>query len=82
VLPHAPTLLLFTTSAQSHIFPEIRVDAIHILNVLLDVIPGEVTSKGPSGHGDRVLQGYCGLLVGNTAKDETGKLVDSREAGC
>ncbi|KIM34209.1 hypothetical protein M408DRAFT_60449 [Serendipita vermifera MAFF 305830] len=71
ISPYAPTLLLFTTSAQSHIFPEIRVDAIHILNVLLDVVPAEVTSKGTSGHGSRVLQGYCNLLVGGSSKNET-----------
>lgn len=79
MLPHAATLILFTTSAQSHIFLEIRLDTIHILNILLDVIPGAVTSKGPSGHGNRVLQGYCSLLVGNTLKGETGKPEHSRK---
>lgn len=37
--PYHNTLLLFTTSALSHIYPEIRLDAIRVLDVCLDVLP-------------------------------------------
>lgn len=39
LLPHASLLLLFTTSALSHIFPEIRIDAVKFLDLLLDLVP-------------------------------------------
>jgi pre-rRNA-processing protein IPI1 len=64
--------MLFTTSAQTHIFPEIRVDAIKVLDLLLDIIPEVVVSRGASGHGLRVLNGYLSLLVSNSSKGETG----------
>ncbi|KAF5313058.1 hypothetical protein D9619_003241 [Psilocybe cf. subviscida] len=69
LLPHAPLLLLFTTSAQTHIFPEIRIDAIRFLNVLLECIPSAVTSgwaEGSDAHGSRVLSGYLGILNAGT----------------
>ncbi|PVG03212.1 hypothetical protein CPB86DRAFT_779565 [Serendipita vermifera] len=71
ILPHASVLMLFTTSAQTHIFPEIRVDAIKVLDLLLDVIPEVVVSQGSSGHGVRVLTGYLGLLVSTSSRSET-----------
>ncbi|GAC99791.1 hypothetical protein PHSY_007394 [Pseudozyma hubeiensis SY62] len=37
--PYHNTLLLFTTSALSHIYPEVRLDAIKILDVCLDALP-------------------------------------------
>ena len=63
--PHAPLLLLFTTSAQSHIFPEVRLDAVRCLDILLEVIPDVVTNGWadiPDSHGSRVLDGYMSLL--------------------
>ncbi|PIL31596.1 hypothetical protein GSI_06298 [Ganoderma sinense ZZ0214-1] len=64
--PHSPVLLLFTTSAQTHIFPEIRIDAVRFLDIYLEYIP-EVTIEGwmhPGGgsHGSRVMEGYLGIL--------------------
>jgi pre-rRNA-processing protein IPI1 len=58
-------ILLFVTSAQTHIFPEIRVDAVRFLDVFLDRIPEIVVtgwSDAASAHGARVLDGYLGLL--------------------
>ncbi|KAK0465092.1 uncharacterized protein EV420DRAFT_1759822 [Desarmillaria tabescens] len=69
LIPHAPTLLLFTSSAQTHIFPEIRIDAIKFLDLLLIYIPEPVTSgwnQGGDKHGARVLEGYLGLLNAGT----------------
>ncbi|KAK0456533.1 hypothetical protein EV421DRAFT_1753044 [Armillaria borealis] len=69
LIPHAPTLLLFTSSAQTHIFPEIRIDAIKILDLLLICIPEPVISgwnQGGDKHGARVLEGYLGLLSAGT----------------
>ena len=62
LVPHIPSLLLYTTSAQTHIFPEIRVDAVQLLDILLRVVPECVVLCGPSDHGHRVLQGYLDLL--------------------
>ncbi|KAK0506164.1 hypothetical protein EDD18DRAFT_20287 [Armillaria luteobubalina] len=69
LIPHAPTLLLFTSSAQTHIFPEIRIDAIKVLDLLLMYIPDPVISgwnQGGDKHGARVLEGYLGLLNAGT----------------
>ncbi|KAF9044791.1 hypothetical protein BDZ89DRAFT_1058887 [Hymenopellis radicata] len=67
--PHAPSLLLFTTSAQTHIFPEIRVDAIRFLDLLLESAPESVVAgwnEGSNQSGKRVLEGYLGLLSAGT----------------
>lgn len=37
--PFQNTLLLFTTSALSHIYPEVRLDAIRVLDVCLEILP-------------------------------------------
>ncbi|CCM05152.1 uncharacterized protein FIBRA_07361 [Fibroporia radiculosa] len=71
--PHAPVLLLFTTSAQTHIFPEIRIDAIRFLDMFLETIPDVVTegwAQRSAGHGSRVLEGYLGILNAGTAFGE------------
>ncbi|KAF8338003.1 uncharacterized protein EI90DRAFT_3041280 [Cantharellus anzutake] len=51
--PHMPLLMLFTASALSHIFPEVRIDAVRLLDVFLEVIPEEVVGGcfGPSNSG-------------------------------
>ncbi|KAF7320428.1 Ipi1-N domain-containing protein [Mycena kentingensis (nom. inval.)] len=77
LIPHSTTLLLFTTSAQTHIFPEIRVDAIRFLNVYLDHIP-LATIAGwdrESATGHQVLEGYLGILsAGTTFGDAEGPM--------
>lgn len=67
-------LLLFTTSAQTHIFPEIRIDAIRFLDLFLELIPDVVTEDWlqPSSHGRRVLEGYLGILNAGTTYGEGG----------
>lgn len=45
--PHAQLLLLQTSSALSHIFPEIRLDACRLIELLLDVVPDEVVGQWP-----------------------------------
>ena len=76
VIPHSPVLLLFTTSAQTHIFPEIRIDAVRFLNVYLEYIPDVViegwNSPGSVSHGRRVLEGYLGILNAGTIFGEGG----------
>ncbi|KAF4623469.1 hypothetical protein D9613_001877 [Agrocybe pediades] len=72
--PHSPALLLFTTSAQTHIFPEIRIDAVRFLDILLDCIPESVVSgwcELADAHGSRVLSGYLGILNAGTKYGET-----------
>ncbi|KAG6888689.1 hypothetical protein C0995_006679 [Termitomyces sp. Mi166 len=69
ITPHAPLLLLFTTSAQTHIFPDIRIDAIRFLDLFLEYIPRAVTTgwlEDFNGHGTRVLEGYLGILNAGT----------------
>ncbi|KAJ7837515.1 hypothetical protein B0H14DRAFT_2790969 [Mycena olivaceomarginata] len=69
LVPHATSLLLFTTSAQTHIFPEIRVDAIRFLNLYLEYIPAAVVvgwNQSGSENGSRVLEGYLGILSAGT----------------
>ncbi|KAG6829395.1 hypothetical protein H0H92_004663 [Tricholoma furcatifolium] len=81
IAPHSSLLLLFTTSAQTHIFPEIRIDAIRYLNLFLEHIPQAVISgwnEDNNGHGSRVLEGYLGILNAGTkfgeAEGETSTL--------
>ncbi|TEB34941.1 hypothetical protein FA13DRAFT_1660099 [Coprinellus micaceus] len=67
IVPHAQLLLLFTTSAQTHIFPEIRIDAVKSLDIFLESIPETVVSGiSTKGHGSRVLDGYLGILNAGT----------------
>lgn len=78
LIPHAPLLLLFTTSAQTHIFPEIRVDAVRLLNLFIGTLPEYVVmgwNESGSGLGRRILDGYLGLLnistkFGQNASDD------------
>ncbi|KAI0330555.1 hypothetical protein GY45DRAFT_736395 [Cubamyces sp. BRFM 1775] len=76
IIPHSPVLLLFTTSAQTHIFPEIRIDAVRFLDVFLEYIPDVVTEgwtlSGSGSHGRRVLEGYLGILNAGTTFGEGG----------
>ncbi|KZT30468.1 hypothetical protein NEOLEDRAFT_1053675 [Neolentinus lepideus HHB14362 ss-1] len=77
--PHASHLLLFTTSAQTHIFPEIRIDAVRFLDIFIDVIPDYIV-KGwdeshtdtVTSHGTRVLDGYMGILNAGTKFGQDG----------
>ncbi|KAF8168025.1 hypothetical protein B0H34DRAFT_683973 [Crassisporium funariophilum] len=74
LIPHSPLLLLFTTSAQTHIFPEIRIDAIRFLDIFLECIPEAVIAgwcENSDGHGSRVLGGYLGILNAGTKYGET-----------
>ncbi|KAG6911904.1 hypothetical protein DXG01_000151 [Tephrocybe rancida] len=74
IIPHSPLLLLFTTSAQTHIFPEIRIDAIRFLDLFLEHIPQAVITgwnEDNNGHGARVLEGYLGILNAGTKFGET-----------
>lgn len=66
--PHSPLLILFTTSAQTHIFPEIRIDAVRFLDLFLELIPEALVSSWTegSGHGNRILEGYLGILNAGT----------------
>jgi pre-rRNA-processing protein IPI1 len=75
LIPHTPILLLFTTSAQTHIFPEIRIDAIRFLDLFLELFPEVVAEgwvDGHGGHGRRVIEGYLGVLNAGTAYGEGG----------
>lgn len=69
LIPHVPLLLLFASSAQTHIFPEIRIDAVRFLDLLLDAAPESVVcgwNESGHGHGKRVLEGYLGILSAGT----------------
>ncbi|PFH54547.1 hypothetical protein AMATHDRAFT_135182 [Amanita thiersii Skay4041] len=71
--PHASLILLYTTSGQTHIFPEIRLDAVRVLDILLECIPHHVVAgwNDPTGgHGSRVLEGYLGVLNAGTKYNE------------
>ncbi|OJA10838.1 hypothetical protein AZE42_00252 [Rhizopogon vesiculosus] len=69
LIPHVPLLILFATSAQTNIFPEIRIDAVRFLDLFLQLVPETVVSgwmEENSGHGRRVLEGYLGILSAGT----------------
>ncbi|KAG0145987.1 hypothetical protein CROQUDRAFT_93172 [Cronartium quercuum f. sp. fusiforme G11] len=76
--PFCSTIIFFSSSALAHIFAEIRVDAVQIINLLLDLTPSTVVngwwtestssikpdaSSSSSGqHGKRLLQLYLSML--------------------
>jgi len=53
---------------------------VQLLDILLRVVPECVVLRDPSDHGDRVLQGYLGLLnISGRQKDDQGvPLVSTR----
>ncbi|KAF8140186.1 hypothetical protein EV363DRAFT_1393099 [Boletus edulis] len=54
---------------KTHIFPEIRIDAVRFLNLLLDAVPESVVcgwDESGLGHGMRILEGYLGILSAGT----------------
>ena len=60
--PHLPVLLLQTSSALSHIFPDIRLDACKLVHVLIQHLPSYVVAAWPRG-GSNILEGLR-LAVG------------------
>lgn len=75
--PHLSPLLLYTTSALSHIMNPVRLDALLVLQLLLEQAPaaatagweGALDAGGSDTHGQRVLQALLVLLgVGADAK--------------
>jgi pre-rRNA-processing protein IPI1 len=80
-------MLFSTTSALTHIFPEVRLDGLKVLDVLLGVCPQAVTegwsastSTGSATHGQRVLEAYLSILhirggQGTTVSSPTARLV-------
>ncbi|CAD6957328.1 unnamed protein product [Tilletia laevis] len=56
LLLYAPSLILYTVSALSHIFTEVRIDALRILNLLLDHIP-EAVVRGWDGFAPALRSG-------------------------
>jgi pre-rRNA-processing protein IPI1 len=67
--------MLFVTSAQTNIFPAIRIDAVRILNILLELTPDLVVQNwtAPESTGSRVLEGFLGLLSVGSAYWKTNK---------
>lgn len=84
--PHMPTLVLFCTSAMTHIFPEIRLDGVRFVDLLLENTPDQVVEgcPGPSeSRGQQVLHGYLGLLSSGTKFDTAqGSLMVSFHKQC
>jgi len=69
LIPHASTLILYTASAQTHIFPEIRIDAVRFLTLFLKYIPEPILdgwTSMSSSYGKRILEGYLGNLNAGT----------------
>ncbi|ORY31386.1 hypothetical protein BCR39DRAFT_526388 [Naematelia encephala] len=72
--PHLPLLILQASSALSHIFPEIRLDACKAVHLLLQHIPGQVVAAWPQGGTNNILEGLR-LAVGiGGDKVQSGKL--------
>ncbi|TIB79485.1 hypothetical protein E3Q23_00122, partial [Wallemia mellicola] len=61
--PFSPILLLFTASGLSHIFPEVRLDSIKFLDILIDFIP------------DFVVQGWAGRSLSNNVTSIGGRQI-------
>jgi hypothetical protein len=71
--PHAPLLVLFASSAQTHIFPEIRIDGARFVDLLLQHIPhSTVFGWDNQTGGNRILPGYLGILNADIGSDSSG----------
>ena len=59
---------------MTHIFPEIRIDAVRVLDLLLELFPRQVSGSvlsdqadgGGQNHGRKLLDGYLNLLSVNS----------------
>ncbi|OWT40035.1 pre-rRNA-processing protein IPI1 [Cryptococcus neoformans Bt1] len=60
--PHLPLLVLQASSALSHIFPEIRLDACKLVHLMLQYVPNHVVSSWPY-ESSNILEGLR-LAVG------------------
>lgn len=60
--PHLPLLVLQASSALSHIFPEIRLDACKLVHLMLQYVPSHVVSSWPY-ESSNILEGLR-LAVG------------------
>ncbi|CED83304.1 Uncharacterized conserved protein [Phaffia rhodozyma] len=70
LIPHLPVIFLHFSSALSHIFPEVRIDAVKSFRVLLEHYPslcveGWVQNRGTGGRAGEGLMGVLGLGGGN-----------------
>lgn len=74
--PHVPLLLLHTSSALSHIFPEIRLDTARLVQLFLDHIPTHVISSWPTST-STILEGLR-LTVGLGGDKATGSAQSGR----
>ena len=75
LVPHAQTLLLYATSAQTHIFPEIRLDAIKFLDLLLHVVPEHVVAGCLDQSSIRRMNGVASSSKG-ISRSHGGKVLD------
>jgi pre-rRNA-processing protein IPI1 len=84
LVPHSSMLLLFTSAAQTHVFPEIQIDGLRFLDILLKHTPKIVMAswiEGNSSQGMRILDGYLGILnVANKMRGSQGKSVRSLQS--
>lgn len=84
--PFTPLLLFFTTAGLSHIFVEVRIESLKVLDLLLDKCPDEVTSGWLGGtadsHGSRAIECYYALLhaKGGAATVQSSPAVRASEA--
>ena len=69
--PHLPLLLLQTSSALSHIFPEIRLEACRLVRLLLSLCPDQVVGSWPYSSTSTILEGLR-LAVGLGGKKGEG----------
>lgn len=75
-MPHLPLLQLQTSSALSHIFPEIRLDAARLVHLFLEHIPKHITSSWPTSD-STILEGLrltVGLGGDKGASSQGGRL--------
>lgn len=63
--PYTSTLLLFTSTALSHIFPDVRLDAVRVLDLLCDALGDDVTSG---------WQAACQALDGRSSSSQVSGL--------
>lgn len=71
IFPHMPLFLLQTSSALSHIFPEIRLDAAKLVQLLLEHVPQQVVGGWPAGAGGEASSSKVTLQGSSAAGGST-----------
>lgn len=76
--PFMPLLIIYTCSAMTHIFEDVRLDAVKLMDLWIDIAPNVIVSK----FWNRVTGNYMSLLtVDSNSMSSSAQNTNSNSAG-